>query len=399
MNGTGRIARRVLAGPSRPWVAALLSLVATTTVAGSAIAAPVSVTVTELSTGNPIPNATVVWMNFAAEKIYTQTNGDGVATFEPNGNYEMVVQAKGWAPIRRSIEGEAALNAAGRAIKVVMERGTPLRGSVVDEDGNPMVGATVLFSASKTYGDGRESLDTLQQTAKTGPDGRWSYDGIPADATDVSIGAFHPLALPADFTVKMEKLPDLKPLQSGTWQATLARGIPVDLAVHDPAGKPVKKAKVLVGPIRVPIDVRPVIETGDDGHVQVGLPANATTPLTVTAKGFAPELQNVEIINDGIAVAFDLKPAATLLGQVVDRTGKGVSGAKVEIESWRGFHTITILGGLTTDADGDFAWPAAPTDTLFLHIVSQGLGEATHVAATPGKPVVVTLPVPSAPAP
>ena len=329
-----------------------------------------------------------------ADKLFTPTGPDGVATFTPIAFDQIVVQCKGWVPVRRYMGGEIELNAAHRALSFVLERGMTIGGSFVDDDGSPLAGATILFDGWKSYPDGREMIDTIQQTAKTGPDGRWTFDGLPADVAELKIGTFHPACLGAGPAVTMAAVTDLKPLRDGTWRATLIRGVPVDVAVLGSGGRPVPKARLTYGTVRVNVAIRPLLDTDADGRITLGVPPDTTATLTVTAKGFAPELLHVAVRSDPTDVRVDLKPAATVAGQVVDRSGRGLAGATVTLASWRGLRTIG-MADLRTDADGDFAWTAAPIDTVYLDVIADGVGQATQVAVTPGKPAVITIAPPA----
>jgi protocatechuate 3,4-dioxygenase beta subunit len=352
---------------------------------------PLTVTVTELGTDKPIAGATVGVFSSPYNKEYADTGSDGVAHMVPKGTSQIVVQIKDYAPVRRNLSDDE-LKSSDHSLKFVMERGIRIGGSVVDQDGKGIAGATILWTARKTYPDGKEILDALQRTATTGADGRWSYDHMPEDATDVSIGAFHPAYLTSNPAVNLEPMPDLVPLRDGSHKFTLTRGIPVEITVRDAAsGKPLPKARINYGPDLVPIAVRPIIETDAAGHVTLGVPAGTDLVVTVTAKGLAPELQRTTVGQDPKTLNFDLQPAATITGRVVDLNGNGIAGAFVTIDSWRDAHTLRVTNGIRTEDDGSFKWTAAPLDAVKLRAGAAAYDTSDPVSAKAGEPVEIVL--------
>ena len=98
-----------------------------------------------------------------------------------------------------------------------------------------------------------------------------------------------------------------------------------------------------------------------------------------------------------------LGKASTLRVRVVDRAGKPVAGAYLQVGTWRGHDSLLRVGAQTevpwrstwnaqTDAAGRFTWTSAPSDAMLFHIFKDGYLRMEPVSLTASdQEQVVTL--------
>ena len=113
------------------------------------------------------------------------------------------------------------------------------------------------------------------------------------------------------------------------------------------------------------------------------------------AEGFGPEFREVNVPNGGEVEApvIRLGKASTLRVRVVDRAGKPVAGAYLQVGTWRGHHSLLRIGAQSevpwrstwnaqTDAAGRFTWTSAPSDAMLVHIFKDGYMRKEPVSLT-----------------
>ena len=117
--------------------------------------------------------------------------------------------------------------------------------------------------------------------------------------------------------------------------------------------------------------------------------------VTAQAEGFGPEFREVNVPNGGEVEApvIRLGKASTLRVRVVDRAGKPVAGAYLQVGTWRGHDSLLRVGAQTevawrstwnaqTDAAGRFTWTSAPSDAMLFHIFKDGYLRKEPVSLT-----------------
>lgn len=147
----------------------------------------------------------------------------------------------------------------------------------------------------------------------------------------------------------------------------------VDLTgtIVDSNGHPIPGAKVTT--IRtwyVVNDQGVTTETNANGHFRLPPIPMGPATITVTANGFAPDLRPVDARPDLGAINFALHPGQTLRGRIVDPAGNPIAGATIRTSRWR--NRASLGWGAETDADGRFAMPDAPADTVMFDISADG---------------------------
>ena len=174
--------------------------------------------------------------------------------------------------------------------------------------------------------------------------------------------------------------------------------------VVDGSGKPVKGAQVDTGGMEYR-DERTPVATDELGEYTLRGCEAGSAIVTAQAEGFGPEFREVNVPNGGEVEApvIRLGKASTLRVRVVDRAGKPVAGAYLQVGTWRGHESLLRIGAQTevpwrstwnaqTDAAGRFTWTSAPSDAMLVHIFKDGYLRMEPVSLTASdQEQVVTL--------
>ena len=242
-------------------------------------------------------------------------------------------------------------------------------GVVVDEQGAAVPDARVVFSRSgPTSSRARERLTMMgnYHSEITGADGRWSCHHVPARFGMIEFKPAHPLfqekrwitdSPDAPAYVNVDQIPQADFL-AGQALMRLESGLAIAGVVTDESGQPVVGARVTQdfdfhNPERS-------LPTEADGsfHFRNGRPGNLS--LTVQAANFAPVVTSM-VFNASLENLHVILPAGRALrGRVVDDADNPVAGATVEPASPTSDSRTLFQWHAKTDAEGRFAWDAAP---------------------------------------
>ncbi len=277
--------------------------------------------------------------------------------------------------------------------EVRLEPGVPISGIVQDEAGKPVAQATVTARTTATEGEAPHYSYELG-TAKTDEQGRWRVDDAPANVADVVLDVRHP-----DF----RRGPGAS--AGGRESLTiLSKAGRVKGRVVDGSGKPVKGAQVDIGGDQWRDERKPVA-TDELGEYTLRGCEPGSAIVTAQAAGFGPEFREVNVPNGGAVEApvIRLGKPSTLHVRVIDRAGRPVAGAYLQVGKWRGHDSLIRVGAQSevpwrstwnaqTDAAGRFTWSSAPSDTMLVHIFKDGYLRMEPVALTASdQEQVVTL--------
>ena len=162
----------------------------------------------------------------------------------------------------------------------------------------------------------------------------------------------------------------------------------------DGSGKPVKGAQVDTGGMEYR-DERTPVATNELGEYTLRGCEPGSAIVTAQAEGFGPEFREVNVPNGGEVEApvIRLGKASTLRVRVVDRAGKPVAGAYLQVGTWRGHDSLLRIGAQSevpwrstwnaqTDAAGRFTWTSAPSDAMLFHIFKDGYLRMEPVSLT-----------------
>lgn len=354
--------------------------------------------------GKPIPNASIVVRQQNDRKTYRADSAGNFTTQIPQPPPSLVVvtvsapqhvrmQARFWNDRGQMPEPIPA------TLSFRMERGTTVGGRVVDMAGEPIAGAKVYFSASGRPATPRDPTrqSVYEVLSTTGKDGRWRCDVAPAKMTRASLRVTH-----SQFVSERSsrRVPEKQwgKLRKREHVSLLERGHLVEGVVRGPDGKPIAGAKLALGnsPFGA-VGRHPKPVTGADGVYRFENVKAGDTAVTVVAKGFAPELKQIEVSEELDSVDFQLKKGKTLRIRVVDQRGKPIRGARVVPDTWRGHRSLLGLykGVLPhkTDEQGRVVWNSAPEDKILVDVYQKNYMSARNRPLVPRKAeYVVELP-------
>lgn len=163
------------------------------------------------------------------------------------------------------------------------------------------------------------------------------------------------------------------------------KGLHIHGQVFDPAGDPIAGASVAQGSNRWQSRYFQVVRTDGDGRFifDISRPGGHLI-LTAQAPGYAPELKEIQAIQNMPAVEFRLPPGNLIQGKIVDTNDMPIAGASISAGLWRGHRTVNWEA--KTDARGHFEWKDAPADEMFLNIGKSGYMSVIQHGISPAHP-------------
>ncbi|MGD0463193.1 MAG: hypothetical protein ABSB74_11975 [Tepidisphaeraceae bacterium] len=292
-----------------------------------------------------------------------------------------------WASYRPELEGEVPAS-----YMIEMEHSTKVSGKIIDDNGQPVAGAFVYVDFTKKYSNSHEQIDLspYNQTGqiRSGEDGSWVFNGAPLDCDEIGLTAWDYKHVTGDFWSPQPFSPVSK-LYDGTAVFTLHRGLTVEGVVLDPQGSPAAGASVGIGQQRGSSNAIPAQNTDASGHFSYQFDPGQQVILTIQARGCAPEMRQFMMGQQNQSLTIQLSKPHRISGKIVNASGKPVRDAYVNLQNWRGFHTID--GNFRTDSGGNFHWNEAPVDSVTVNVNARGLRGVDHQVLVPDQENVIKL--------
>jgi len=266
---------------------------------------------------------------------------------------------------------------------IKMHRGQSIGGRVVDDSGRPVAGAFISIAGPQADDSGQFFV-AKWIAATTDTNGVWSLDCAPPGFTRLIITVRPSRILPpviyeqddtgaAPFSVRGEALSQRKAVfhvKSGME----FRGKVIC------AGQSVPDAQVTLfcGETANATHLRTRTDKGGRFGFQ-GLEASSVSVL-ITADGFAPTLQKLEITTNSVAMV--LERGKTVQAFVRDESGRPLARTLFQVTSWQGDAWLQHSG--YSDAEGKFRWESAPVDPATFTVFHPGYRVLPNVALDPG---------------
>jgi protocatechuate 3,4-dioxygenase beta subunit len=308
--------------------------------------------------GKPLPGAELTLHGSPESQDYQGIRADATGRFELDylvpGEYEVWVEAGGYASQRRR-----GIAAGGGDVEFILEPEAVFSGRVVDEEGNPIVRATVFISYEEVTENGISG-----HNAQTDAEGRFIFDRVGGGRFQVS--AQHDAFLPFEEAQELELISGQR-VEGRVIR--LERGLQASGRVTDSGDqKPIAGARVefrFLDPERkkgewLSSDSRDAT-TGADGAFVVKALREGEHEISCSAKGyFGKKGERVALSGRSLErLDLTLERGASISGRVLDPDGKPVAEAQVSARaaSRRDEHHST------SDREGGFrivALPEAP---------------------------------------
>jgi len=268
--------------------------------------------------------------------VHAYADEDGLAHFPrlPRIEYQIYVQKKPWAQLSQRVVLEDP-----QQITVELEPGAIIDGIVLSSEGAIVAGAQVRI-AEANWNNWGQIPPPLPETT-SGADGRFLIEGVPPGSYDIRTeakgfvdGRLRGIEIVFDETVPAE--------------VVLERGSVVRGIVRDEEGKPLGEIDVTVNrDQRNRGGTEERTKTFDNGEFTIDTLPAGEYRITCTGDGWRRWRETVPA--DGPYLEVTLKPAPVLTGRVIDSEGKGITRARVQIDSgWGGGDDAT------TDSEGRF---------------------------------------------
>jgi protocatechuate 3,4-dioxygenase beta subunit len=324
------------------------------------------------SDGKPIPNVQVELFGdqrVEAEQIQRgklvsrsnsevtlQADGEGRIALKPQADWKrlaLYIEAPGdarhwasWSPSLRSESIPANLN-------VKLEAGWSVGGTIVDGNGKPIAGATILPPVEFSYSC-PEALQWLRdKRIRSDAEGKWHFDSVPLSSDPLTVEINHPNFAPRVVRLKRAEFGVARGNESPR-KIILSPGLTLTGQVTDKSGEPIVGAVVLT----FYRNSRREAVTDIDGFYRMAGCLPEESMLMAWAKGFAPASQPVSRRPEIAPVNFQLAKGGKLRLRMLDAQGRPIPKAKVMAYPFASFDTNEA--NQLTDRNGAWELSDAP---------------------------------------
>ncbi|QDT76636.1 Regulatory protein BlaR1 [Gimesia maris] len=333
---------------------------------------PVPDTTVEIRS-DPAPTAEQIlrgeYLRDATYGPFVKTSAKGELLFRTPHHmkrFNLSIKAPGYAPYWASWPVDSIPD----KFTAMLDKGWTVGGIIVDKAGKPITGAKVSPSVNFKKRPGDTSRLGVGTKIITDDNGLWQFEYVPASKAEVHIDIDHPDYRPWRKRVARSEF-EVKANASPSGKITLEEGLNITGSVTDENGKPIAGALVRT---RFLNDIRKAT-TDEFGVYLISGCEPKLTRVVVTAKGRAPEVQEVEVAPQMKPVDFSLKPGGKIRVRVVDENGKGIPRARIFFQRWRSaWYNLFEFDNVNQYADknGIWEWDEAPLDEFQADICRPG---------------------------
>lgn len=325
------------------------------------------ITVVHRQTGEPVENAEVRY-NYRGlkEAVLLSTNVNGQCRIDWAGVQSPFVRIRVYRPdfvplIESLYDEKDAVPNVRQAYTVSLEPGMQIGGKVVNEENEPVEGATVFINI---YDEDTKIFraNIRDRKVTTDANGEWVFGLCPARYQDAAFKLSHPDY--ADDNWMGSRRAEESQLRGKSVVWVMERGVNILGRVVNTAGNPIQNADIYLGDDR--FGDFPTAKSDAFGRFEFKNFAAGQVTMTVQAAGYAPESLAVAAVKSPVEVEVMLQPGSRVYGQVVDKNGVPRAGVKVYAETWRGHRALRWE--TSTDSQGRFVWNEAPADEVLLDI-------------------------------
>ncbi|MCA9135813.1 MAG: carboxypeptidase regulatory-like domain-containing protein [Planctomycetales bacterium] len=301
---------------------------------------------------------------------------------ETPGHLLVEVEAAGYVPMKAAWQIDEWDNLPTEFV-IPMQKGTTISGNVHDEQGLPIANAEVqILAITSELRNARVRTNVYRYPVKTDKGGRWVCDVAPAQLNDVWLRFIHGDYISDDTFGQTANNISIDQLRAGTLVSVLKKGTTVRGKITNKEGQPIAGAVVYQGKDRFGSSY-PDTTTNAEGVFQFPNSRFGEMTLTIVAKGYAPEIQMVDVARDMAPVTIALKPGNRLRVRTVDADGQPLGNIMIVPDTWRGIRSLPDAEiPRASDQDGVYVWEDAPADVIEFDILAPGYMDHRHEKLT-----------------
>ena len=323
--------------------------------------------------GTRIKDATIkTQVNKTSDSHVQLPNGDYRITFDSAPEHLMLrCKSEGKTPINARWGGNDLPESSTEPFVVTLPGPKATGGRILDQEGNPIEGATVYVLAPNDGERLRPAI--LDFPCKTDAEGKWTCAVTPPDVQGLWIRLEHPDYISDQTYGGTVQNASIEDLQAFSHVAVMRKGTTVSGTVTGPDGAPVPNAAVFQGSDRFGSHY-PETKTDKAGNFEFNNCADGQMVLTFVAENLAPQLIEINVDDDfPEPVAVKLNPGKTLTIKVVDPEGNPIPNAWIPVDTWRQHRSLADAKlPSRTDKNGVFVWKNAPEDEIQCEILVKG---------------------------
>ncbi|MBI3415427.1 MAG: sigma-70 family RNA polymerase sigma factor [Verrucomicrobia bacterium] len=358
-----------------------VTAVAATPIASAPDTVEIRLSVVDSQTAVPVANARLSLVSSGeftrqtTNEFATDANGLARVTYSPIAakwwSHRVEIFCNGYVPkyVSWSDHQQDRVDEIPNEYTVKLDSAVTIGGFVLDQQDAPISGARVVFSVSGPVASlARERLTMMgdYHTEITGADGRWTCNHVPANFGKIDFKPVHPLFQAKRWVtdspdmaayLNVERIPEADFL-AGRALMRLKPGLVIAGTVTDESGQPVAGARVTQNYDFH--DSERSLVTSAEGSFQFRNGRSGTLSLTIQADNLAPVVTSM-VLNASVDNLHVVLPAGQeLLGRVVDETDQPIADASIEPASPSSDSRTFFQWHVKADANGRFAWNAAP---------------------------------------
>ncbi|OHB58170.1 MAG: hypothetical protein A2Y12_07865 [Planctomycetes bacterium GWF2_42_9] len=320
--------------------------------------------VTDKQTDEPIAGVRVKGSE-SKKKSTTDANGYCKVTLgkKTPDYFSVYVEKEGFVPMFFNW-GKECQRSIPKEFEFILEKGTVIGGTVVNEENQSVQNAKIKVNYHINQDDPGVPYQNIRDyIIKTDVNGKWQCDILPARLAEfgnINLEITHEKYATLElWSNQTEAL--LQKMQSQELVSVMKKGLVIYGYVTDSENRPIKKATVLAGELRSRTNITLKTETDDSGYYEFSNTPKGHNVVLVKAKGFTPDVKELNSRQDSIQQNFTLLVGNTIHGRVVDVNGNPISNVRLYADEWRN-SSIDWTG--KTDKDGRFVWNEAPADEV-----------------------------------
>lgn len=341
-----------------------------------------------------------------------KSNEDGIATLKlptPLTSVRIWPSKDGYVPLFFNWEDED-LKSMPKTYDLILQKGTELKGMVVDSQGRPVSGAKVdvslfgggLKAEQKTRVRNNNWLASEEAKAVTDKNGKWSINNAPKGDLKLKFLIEHP-----DFVNDTSRRDmgqygvTIGQLRNGTAKFGLKRGIPISGKITDDKGNPVNNGLVIWGNRPYWQTGSQEIEISESGEFLIPPQPEGSVRITVVAPGWMPTDRVIELSEKVATQDFSLQRGKKLRLKFVDHKGSPIPNVSVRISEWHGKEALFNMSHSnvkdtkiprSSNDRGIYTWDWAPDDLVKFQFSVRQWRSAKQMDIVPSdEPQTITL--------